>query len=333
VNANRKSEPMQLIKRYAWAVRINAWLKRGLVHLPWLRRMVQRPSAPVATARTDAATLASREEKVLHYLDRSGLGLEIGPSHNPIAPKRLGFNVHILDHLSAAGLREKYADHALFGVRIENIEEVDFVWNGEDLRDLIGRTGCYDWIISSHVIEHVPDVVSHLQQCETLIKRNGFISLVIPDMRYCFDSLGSVSTTGDFLDAYYLKRTRPSLGMIFDHFASACQLNQKIAWDSKEPTNNYQLMHDFTSVKELCEHVQTKQEYIDTHCWRFTPKSFELIIGDLQRLGLLNVSIVGSFETSGCEFYVTLGFSEEQKLEDRLTLLKKVKEESSFRLV
>ena len=30
----------------------------------------------------------SREEKVFHNLNKKGLGLEIGPSHNPIAPKK-----------------------------------------------------------------------------------------------------------------------------------------------------------------------------------------------------------------------------------------------------
>jgi hypothetical protein len=68
--------------------------------------------------------ITSREEKVFHLLDKTGLGLEIGPSHNPIAPKKKGFNVHILDHASAAELRNKYQGHE---VNLDSIEEVDFV--------------------------------------------------------------------------------------------------------------------------------------------------------------------------------------------------------------
>lgn len=44
-------------------------------------------------------------------VDRKGFGLEIGPRHNPVAPKGTGSNVHILDHASADELREKYKDH------------------------------------------------------------------------------------------------------------------------------------------------------------------------------------------------------------------------------
>ena len=47
-----------------------------------------------------------RVDKALSLLSKKGLGLEIGPSHNPVAPKRKGFNVHIVDHLDANGLRQ-----------------------------------------------------------------------------------------------------------------------------------------------------------------------------------------------------------------------------------
>ena len=69
----------------------------------------------------------SRNGKILSSVRKNIPGLEIGPSHRPVAPKRGGFNVKILDHLTAGGLREKYRDH---GVDIDAIEEVDYVWSG-----------------------------------------------------------------------------------------------------------------------------------------------------------------------------------------------------------
>ncbi len=168
----------------------------------------------------------TRIGKVLYALNRSGQGLEIGPSHNPLTPKKHGYNVHILDHLSDEDLRKKYAGH---GVNLENIETVDFVWSGEDLSDLIENKSCYDWIIASHVIEHVPDLISFLQQCAVLLKPEGKLSLVIPDKRYCFDYFNPVSSTGQLLDAYEQKRIRPSPGQIFDHLSNASSRSGKIA--------------------------------------------------------------------------------------------------------
>ncbi len=46
----------------------------------------------------------TRIEKLLSCLKMDGKGLEIGPSHNPIAPKKNGFDVQIVDHIDRDGL-------------------------------------------------------------------------------------------------------------------------------------------------------------------------------------------------------------------------------------
>ena len=246
----------------------------------------------------------SREEKVFRLLNTKGLGLEVGPSHNPVAPKKKGFNVHILDHASAAELRNKYQGH---GVNLDNIEEVDFVWQGEPLQELIGETNCYDWIIASHVIEHVPDLISFLQQCEALLKPTGILSLVIPDKRYCFDYFSSSSSTGNVLDANAEKRVRPTHGQIFDHFVNASKRKGNIAWSSDGAGGADELLHTFAEAQAQWARSVSTTDYIDVHCWRFTPASFRLLISDLLGLELINLEIKGEFETDGCEFYVSLG--------------------------
>lgn len=247
--------------------------------------------------------LQSREAKALSAIDRNGLGLEIGPSHNPIAPKRAGYNVHILDHLDADGLRRKYAGHP---IDLDKIEDVDFIWTGQRLPDLIGRTGVYDWIIASHVIEHVPDLVSFLQQCEALLKPDGKLSLVVPDKRYCFDYFNPVSLTGAFLDAYHEKRTRPSPGQVFDYFANASRSDEQITW-AENSRGKMSLTHEFDQAAGFWRQSQSSAEYLDVHCWRFTPESFRLVLADLKRLGLIGMSAIREFGTQGCEFYLTLG--------------------------
>src|SRR5689334_17671755 len=126
----------------------------------------------------------TREEKVLDKIDKKGIGLEIGPSHAPLAPKRKGFNVHIIDHMSKDELVKKYTGHS---VELNNIEEVDYIWSGDSYAELTGKTNFYDWIIASHLIEHTPDLISFLKQCEEVLKDEGVLSLVVPDIRYHFD--------------------------------------------------------------------------------------------------------------------------------------------------
>ena len=43
----------------------------------------------------------SREDIIRSLIDKTSRGLEIGPSYNPIAARRLGYRVDVLDHASA----------------------------------------------------------------------------------------------------------------------------------------------------------------------------------------------------------------------------------------
>lgn len=131
-----------------------------------------------------------RKEVLLSAIDRNGVGLEIGPSHNPVAPKREGFNVSIIDHLSKSELIKKYQNS---GVNLAAIEEVDYIWRGERYADLVGQRECYDWVIASHVIEHSPDLIGFLQSCAEVLKPEGVLSLAVPDARFCFDQFRPIT--------------------------------------------------------------------------------------------------------------------------------------------
>jgi SAM-dependent methyltransferase len=266
----------------------------------------------------------TRDDKIFSAVRRDGLGLEIGPSYNPLAPKKAGFNVETVDHLDRAGLIEKYGPH---GVDVTGIEEVDYVWKGQPLSELIGATARYDWIIASHVIEHVPDVVGFLNECEKLLKPDGTLSLAIPDKRYCFDYFRSPSSTGDVIQASLEKRQRHPPGWVFDHFSSVSKLGDAITW-SQGSKGSLQLVHPFTEAKQLYDwSLSPDAPYIDIHAWRFTPSSFRLIMHDLGQLGLTGLSESRFYDTTGCEFYVSLRPGRSAVESDRLQLAKGIQHE------
>ncbi len=266
----------------------------------------------------------TRNDKIFSDLRKDGLGLEIGASYNPLAPKRGGFNVEIVDHLDRAGLVAKYQTH---GVDVSNIEDVDYVWQGQPLSELIGETARYDWIVASHVIEHVPDVVGFLNECEKLLKPDGTLSLAVPDKRFCFDHFRSASSTGDVIQAALEKRKRHPPGWIFDHFSSASTLNDAITW-VEGSRGTTKLIHSFAEAKNLYEWgLSPDAPYIDIHAWRFTPASFRLILSDLGRLGLIGLKESRFFETTGCEFYVSLKPGMPDEALDRLHIVKAIQQE------
>lgn len=254
-------------------------------------------------APTPATEPLDRVEKALALVDRDGLGLELGPSHSPIAPKRQGYRVHTVDHLTAEELRAKYTGHP---VDLQAIEEVDFVWHGEPLPELVGGTARYDWIVASHVLEHIPDPVAFLDGCARILRPGGVLSLILPDMRCCFDQYMPLTTTGQWLDAHHQGRMRPTPGQVFDHHADAIARQGRIAWPLGDPAAP-NLVHELPIAADLWRRARDGDEYIDSHLWRFVPASFRLLVQDLRDLGLTELVIKRDWDTVGHEFHAVLG--------------------------
>jgi SAM-dependent methyltransferase len=230
-----------------------------------------------------------------------GNGLEIGPSYNPLMPKKEGFNVDILDYLDAEGLRRKYAAAS---VDLSAIEKVDYIADGRPMTEVIGERHRYDWIVASHVIEHVPDLVAFLIDCEALLKPGGSLVLAVPDKRCSFDILRPVSTVGQVLQAHLDGRKRPWPGVIFDDLAYARKRSGRIGWNlgDSEPLDEFRTLD---SARQIFEQARKGEFYVDTHCWVFVPSSFRLIINSLAAFDITGLREL-DFRDAGGEFYAVL---------------------------
>jgi predicted SAM-dependent methyltransferase len=301
-----------------------------MILVAWPSRVPALPTHPNIDGFMPLPTPVDRVAKIMHGLKKDGLGLEIGPSHNPIAPKKSGYKVHVVDHASAEELRAKYTGHP---VNLDNIEEVDFVWRGQPLNELIGREHCYDWIVASHVIEHVTDFAGFIRQCEKLLVPGGVISLAVPDKRFCFDHYRTLSNTGDVLQAYTENRVRHSPGTIFDYFANVSKMDsERITW-SKDDNGTLSMVHTLEEAEAYWKQALKNEEYIDAHGWRFTPSSFRIILNDLQHLGLTDLAEVSGFDTEGFEFWITLSKRQPNSvIYDRLTLCRNMMAEMNASL-
>lgn len=267
--------------------------------------------------------MAGRKDKVFAALNPKGKGLEIGPSHNPLAPKHEGYDVKILDHMDRAGLRAKYKEH---GVNLDNIEEVDYVWKGEKLSELIGEKSVFDWIIASHVIEHTPDLIGFLKECDVLLKPDGVLSLVVPDKRYCFDFARERTSLAQVVDAHIGNRTIHSPGSAAEYFLSVVKNNDMIAWDKIYPIN-LSYVHTVDDAKNAIHNITTKHVYLDIHAWCFTCSSFRLLLHNLHLLGFLSLREICFFDTVGCEFYLSLSRNGQGPSLSRLELVEKIRHE------
>ena len=241
-----------------------------------------------------------RRALILDGLDLTGLGLEIGAGYGPLAAGQPGLKVRTLDHLDQAGLIEKYARQ---GQPTEHIGPVDYVWNGQRYAELMGETR-FDWIVASHVIEHVPDLVGFLDQCAEVLAPGGVLTLAVPDRRYSFDYYRPESGLREMIDAHVAGRTLSSPGCAAEHFLNLARLNGKDTWDADSGGRP-----EFVVPLETAENRYQRAlagTYVDVHAWVFTPSSFRLAMEDLHALGLTRLREARFHDTVGCEFFVQL---------------------------
>jgi len=267
----------------------------------------------------------NRNEKILRHLKKNGRGIEIGPCHNPVAPKKEGFNVDIIDHLNREQLIAKYEGHS---IDFDQIEEVDFVWQGESYSELTGKQKYYDWIISSHVIEHNPDIIKFINDCDAILKDDGVLCLVIPDKRYCFDHYRAITGISKVIDTHLSQATVHPPGTVADYFLNVVSQSGQIAWSSNT-TGEYKLIHSIADARQTMNNFIDQNVYLDVHGWCFVPHSFRLIINDLFYLGLIPLQEVAFDPTEGCEFYITLGRKGTGIDKSRLEMLETIEAELS----
>lgn len=244
----------------------------------------------------------TRASRALRRIDPMGMGLEIGPSLNPIAPKRAGFRVHVIDHLDRRGLVAKYQGH---GADTSVIEEVDFVWRGESYAQLTGGRHQYDWVIASHVVEHTPDLIGFLRNCSSVLKSGGVLSLVVPDMRVCFDHFRMPTGLAAVIDAHLRRATQPSAGMVAEHTLNATSRGGLIAW-LPGMTGEQRFVHDAAVAAQQMNAVIQFGVYVDVHCWCFLPSTFRLLMHDLATLEYINLYELDFVPTPVGEFHVAL---------------------------
>ena len=192
------------------------------------------------------------------------------------------------------------------GFDIDAIVPIDYVSPTGSIRDIVPAIGPFDYAIASHVIEHVPDLIEWLGDIRAILRDRGVLSLAIPDHRRCFDALRSPTVTAEVIQAHVSRATVPSPRQVFDHYSCAVAWRGAIAWEQDVAFGELTSIHTEVEALERATAVATTGEYVDVHCWVFTPSSFAHLFAALQRMQLVPFSLEHCSDTVGGEFFATL---------------------------
>lgn len=186
-----------------------------------------------------------------------------------------------LDHCDTESLKTKYLQDNNVSHLASNIQHVDFVYDGSPIETLIYPTLRFDYIYSSHAIEHQVNFVEHLRSLEKIIKQQGRIILIIPDLRSCFDSFRFPTVTSDVLEIYVRNQSIHQGKQLFEFLSQCIDINPGRVITRHELKNA-----NFSNSKKyaydiLCDAEKVRAIYKDVHSWTFTPLSFSLLLIEL----------------------------------------------------
>jgi SAM-dependent methyltransferase len=234
----------------------------------------------------EGSPLVLREAFLKEMVGREeGNALEIGPFCSPILR---GPHVAYLDAFDATELRSRAKQHGLDPELCP--DTIDFVG---DLAD-VDRT--FQYVLSSHTIEHSPDLVHHLKSVSELLESGGRYYLMIPDKRFCFDALKAQSTIADVLQAHKEKRTRHTLASVIEYNLFSTHNNPSLHWQGiSDPSFSGELAQGIKFWMDAFD--KAGDDYIDTHAWYFTPTSFRSIASTLFELGLTGLNPIRVYNT------------------------------------
>ncbi|WP_127534585.1 methyltransferase domain-containing protein [Paenibacillus kobensis] len=259
-------------------------------------------------------------------IDVSGkVGLEIGALMNPIVTKAEGM-IYYADHLDTKSLIHKYANDP--NVDTGKIVQVDYVWGDQTLGQAVPRHIQFDYIIASHVIEHVPDMIGWLFELDEVLKEDGIVSLAIPDKRYTFDYFRPLTTMAELIDAYLNRYREPTIRQLYDSYANTARVDTYRTWLPDFDASGIERYHTEEEAFQLCKEISRIGGYHDVHCTIFTVHSFLEIVTKLIKLGLFPFTIVQLHMPVpySNEFIVKLGampksMSPEERMREQLASL------------
>jgi hypothetical protein len=260
-----------------------------------------------------ADLIAYRRAKLLQDFDVKGkVGVEIGALNHPILTRDIADVIYV-DHATTPELRKKYGHDP--AVDIANIVDVDAVWGDNTLREAIGRDRKVDYIVASHVIEHVPDLIGWLTELGEVLQVGGNVRLLVPDKRFTFDILRRETEISDVLNASLLKARKPLASCILD-----CQINWREvdvakAWNGELQADTLPQRFGVHESFQRAKDAVDNDKYQDAHCWVFTPKSMARLFEQLAEADMINFACSKFQDTpqNELEFMVVLEKSTDKK--------------------
>lgn len=233
------------------------------------------------------------------YLKKNDRILEFGPLIRPLVSKKDYPNVLFADVRNTEDIKKLYTNNDYLeatglNVDIKSVVEIDYVVK-KSYTETFKNTKKFDVVYLSHVIEHMPDIISFLKDVVNIIKKDGKLVLIYPDSRYCFDHFRNGTT---FIDAYDVYKNNSINGKaVFDFTYNVVNENNPVFFWNEQNIANVLPKNIFNESLKSYEKAFHDELPDDVHFWPFSDYQFVKFLYDMDRAGLLDFEITDFHET------------------------------------
>lgn len=223
-----------------------------------------------------------------------GRGLEISPGAAPLLLRQSAADLVYCDKVGGEAWKNVYGGRG-------EMTNSDVVLGTKALEDVFSPDD-FDFVVSSHVLEHIPDFIGFFKSAEIILRRGGDLVMLVPDKRYTFDVLRNTSTVDQIERAHQDKLRHPSYEMVLDFFTNIDHgVEAAAVW-----RGDYRPRPSYPNALEKAQSV--KLDDADVHCWVFTPDDLRDLLDYVVSAHAPSLSVIDVSETptGGNEFLVHL---------------------------
>lgn len=247
----------------------------------------------------NAASIESCNE-LLNCLQPAHNILEIGPFDNPSVEflREYGVSVDYADYFDSTDLVARAS--SIEGRNPESVPFIRYVLSKGGYEQIAEK---YDAIVSSHCVEHQPDLITHFLHIGRLLKPHGIYVCSMPNRRRCFDRHLAPTQLVNVLTAYFEKRQKPSLESVLEHRCFTVS-----NWHDDPDPADVLPSNLKERLAQACREFESNS-YVDVHCWKFTGDSIRRILQRLVKLNFLPAATKIRTYNLGNEFALAVAFS------------------------
>jgi len=197
-------------------------------------------------------------------------GLEIGPLDKPLVP-RSRYEVCYVDTFPVDVLIEKCRPNPN---RDETrVVPLDYVTGGRKLSEVVDRK--FDYVVASHVLEHVPDFFGWLRDLAKILNEGGCLFAVVPDREFTFDRLRPLTSLGELMENDRRGLQKPSYTAAFDQRFYHVDVRAADVWACRGTERSPAQARTFDPRQAHEFGIRAESHYVDVHCSVFDPWSFQ----------------------------------------------------------